>query len=296
MYYYQYHIGDNLLNTIGLSMTEEGAYRRLIDMYYSRGRLPKDFKLICRLTRATKKAEVDAVRFVLAEFFEETEDGYINIQVDQSLSEAAEKSEKARNAVAARWNKNNNDTTSDTGSNTSSNTKRNTTSNTLSNTGSNASSNTIQYPISNNHKPIKDREENSFREEESVLDEKIEIDAFEVKERAAITTYARSQGIQAVGHQGLDELIAQGATMQHFVDAIPIGKSKGKSSWRYILGIVRGMLDDSKNAQVPQQRANPQAKFDPVAWVRDNPANQQHGLQPIGNFIDVPFREVSHAE
>jgi len=294
MHYYKYHIGDNLLNTIGLSMIEEGAYRRLVDMYYAKGSLPKDFAVLCRLVRVVKKAEMDAVRFVLAEFFEETDDGYINRQVDESLEEASDKSDKARKMVEARWNKKN--------SNTTSNTRSNTTSNTRSNTTSNTRSNTIHKPITN----INNKERGEYIEsiacEENFSppvfsDENTVIDVPEIKERAAITTYLRSQGINATSNQKTDNLIEKGAKMQHFVDAVSIAKSKNKSSFDYILGTVKGLLEDEKNIQSStktEQKYN--QKFDPVAWVKANPANQQHGLQPIGNFIDVPVREVSNAE
>ena len=70
MNFYPHHIGDYAKDTAHLSMVEDGAYRRLLDIYYTRERpLPGDPKAIYRLARAHTKVERDAIDAVLQEFF-----------------------------------------------------------------------------------------------------------------------------------------------------------------------------------------------------------------------------------
>jgi len=84
--YYEHHLGDYAKDAAHLSLIEDGAYRRLLDAYYSREQpLPGDVKLCCKLARATTKAERDAVAYVLEEFFDLREDGYHQKRVDQEL-------------------------------------------------------------------------------------------------------------------------------------------------------------------------------------------------------------------
>lgn len=76
MNYYEHHLGDYAKDASHLSMVEEGAYRRLLDAYYTRERpLPGDAKQCAKLARAQSKADRDAVEFVLAEFFVLESDG-----------------------------------------------------------------------------------------------------------------------------------------------------------------------------------------------------------------------------
>lgn len=102
MNYYEHHLGDYLRDTAHLSMLEDGAYRRLLEAYYIRERpLPKATKDICRLARATTKAERDVVQTVLAEFFEDTPEGWRQRRCD---SEIRKFNEKAPDREARREN------------------------------------------------------------------------------------------------------------------------------------------------------------------------------------------------
>lgn len=86
MNYYEQHIGDYAKDAGHLSMLEDGAYRRLIDAYYTRERaLPVDLRECCKLARATSKAEKDAVAYVLREFFKLGADGYHQKRCDQEI-------------------------------------------------------------------------------------------------------------------------------------------------------------------------------------------------------------------
>lgn len=86
MNYYEHHLGDYAKNTAHLTMTEDGAYRRLIDAYYIREKpLPGDLKDVCRLARANTKPERDAVKAVLEEFFHLGADGWHHHRCDAEI-------------------------------------------------------------------------------------------------------------------------------------------------------------------------------------------------------------------
>lgn len=68
-------------------MTEEGAYRRLLDWSYAHERpLPLLMRDVNRIGRANSPAERRAVARVLSEFFELMEDGWHNGRVDRELA------------------------------------------------------------------------------------------------------------------------------------------------------------------------------------------------------------------
>ena len=86
MNFYQHHIGDYLTKTAHLTLIEHGAYRRLLDVYYSTERmLPLDIKAIYRLIMARSKDEQAAVDTVLSEFFDATENGYRQTRCDREI-------------------------------------------------------------------------------------------------------------------------------------------------------------------------------------------------------------------
>lgn len=86
MNFYPHHIGDYAKDTAHLSMVEDGAYRRLIDLYYTRERpIPADMPTAYRLARAHTKVERDAVKTVLQEFFVETEIGFTHTRCEKEI-------------------------------------------------------------------------------------------------------------------------------------------------------------------------------------------------------------------
>lgn len=104
MNYYEQHLGDYARDAGHLSMLEDGAYRRLIDAYYSRERaLPVDVRECCKLAKATSKPERDAVAYVLREFFDLQDDGYHQKRCDKEIARFKDKSEKARASINKRW-------------------------------------------------------------------------------------------------------------------------------------------------------------------------------------------------
>lgn len=104
MNFYQHHIGDYAKDTGHLSMLEDAAYRRMLDVAYATEKpLPKDQQAVYRLVRARSHAEKLAVDVILGEFWTEGQDGWHNKRVDEEISKAHEKSAKARGSAAQRW-------------------------------------------------------------------------------------------------------------------------------------------------------------------------------------------------
>jgi uncharacterized protein YdaU (DUF1376 family) len=84
MNYYNFHIGDYISHTIHLSLEEDLAYRRLLDMYYDTELpIPNNIPLVSRKIRIS--AEV--VKTVLDEFFELTDEGFKNFRADNEIAE-----------------------------------------------------------------------------------------------------------------------------------------------------------------------------------------------------------------
>ena len=97
MNFYPHHIGDYLTATAHLSWSEDCAYRRLLDVYYSReSAIPADINQAARLVRAMSKDERKAVETVLREFFMESPDGWVHKRCDAEIEKAKEAAERAR--------------------------------------------------------------------------------------------------------------------------------------------------------------------------------------------------------
>lgn len=73
--------------TAHLSLAQMGAYDRLLDHYYkAEAPLPGDLTSCCRIVRATTKADQEAVRSVLAEFFQLEANGYSQARVSAEIA------------------------------------------------------------------------------------------------------------------------------------------------------------------------------------------------------------------
>ena len=105
MHYYQFNIGDYVSSTQHLDENEDLAYRRMLDIYYSKELpLPEDQKNIARLIRMRTHSE--SIAIVLYEFFTLKKDGYHCVRADKEILAFQSKSDKARKSAEARWNKN----------------------------------------------------------------------------------------------------------------------------------------------------------------------------------------------
>lgn len=76
MNFYKHYLGDYARDTKGLSLTEHGAYRVLLDhVYATEDRLPDDMTELYRIAGAMTTAERKAVEKVAARFFPVNGDG-----------------------------------------------------------------------------------------------------------------------------------------------------------------------------------------------------------------------------
>jgi uncharacterized protein YdaU (DUF1376 family) len=92
--YYSFHIGDYMVHTRHLSLMEDLAYRRLLDLYYTReGEMPDNAARLIGM-----ETEPLAVEIVLAEFFP----GGRNKRADDELAKMRAKQANARDSVAKR--------------------------------------------------------------------------------------------------------------------------------------------------------------------------------------------------
>lgn len=97
MNYYPHHIGDYARDTAHLSMVEEGAYRRLLDLCYATEKpLPLDREKLYRLARATTEEEKQAISIVLGEFFIDGDGGWYHKRVREEIKKASAKTKAAR--------------------------------------------------------------------------------------------------------------------------------------------------------------------------------------------------------
>ena len=84
--YYPWYPGDYLKDTGDLSMIEDSAYRRLLDYYYSNGKLPNDLMRLYSVVKASNEVEQKAVDFVVSRFFTSDDNGYlINERADKEI-------------------------------------------------------------------------------------------------------------------------------------------------------------------------------------------------------------------
>jgi len=85
MNYYEHHLGDYAKDTAHLTMLEHGAYRMLLDRYYSTEQgIPAD--QAHRVARARLREEKVAVDTVLAEFFELADGVWRNNRADEEIA------------------------------------------------------------------------------------------------------------------------------------------------------------------------------------------------------------------
>ena len=83
---------------------EDLAYRRMLDyIYLNECHLPDDISDIAK--KINMRTHTDSIANVLREFFELSDDGYMNDRAEQEIAKYQEKSDKARKSANARWKK-----------------------------------------------------------------------------------------------------------------------------------------------------------------------------------------------
>lgn len=97
MNYYPHHIGDYSRDTAHLSMLEDAAYRRMLDLAYATERpLPLERDRLYRLIRAKSHPEKLAVDVVLGEFFIEGDDGWHQKRVELEIEKGRARTQAAQ--------------------------------------------------------------------------------------------------------------------------------------------------------------------------------------------------------
>lgn len=97
MNYYKRHIGDYLKKTLKLTMLQDGAYNRLLDLYYSDEKpLPRDKEELYTSARCQSKADREAVAHVLSRYFTETDEGFSHNRCEQEIAASKPKTESNR--------------------------------------------------------------------------------------------------------------------------------------------------------------------------------------------------------
>jgi uncharacterized protein YdaU (DUF1376 family) len=146
MNYYSFHVGDYVLHTAHLSIEEDIAYRRLLDLYYtSESPIPLDIEKVSKLIRMRDQSK--AVADVLGEFFVRCDDGFHSKRADEEIAAYRRMASGGRAGAAKRWGSH-----PDKGPNREGNTGAIATP-----SPPQANPNSNQEPITNNQEPIKEK-------------------------------------------------------------------------------------------------------------------------------------------
>lgn len=104
MHYYQFHIGDYASHTRHLTAFEDLAYRRLLDAYYLQ-ESPLNVGIASVARQINMREHEAEVKAVLEEFFELTEDGWVNRRADEEIRKYQEFIAAGKRGAAKRWGK-----------------------------------------------------------------------------------------------------------------------------------------------------------------------------------------------
>ena len=102
MNFYSFHLGDYAAHTKHLSLMEDLAYRRMLDLYYTSEKpLPLEIDKIARLIGM--RDHIEEISNVVSDFFLKSEDGYRSKRCDEEIAGYHAKAERAKNANKSRW-------------------------------------------------------------------------------------------------------------------------------------------------------------------------------------------------
>lgn len=86
MDWFKFHIADYMQATQHLSMLEDGAYQRLLRVYYQQeGPIKVEERVVFRLCNALHHREKEAVRYILGKYFIPLEGYYHNTRADEEI-------------------------------------------------------------------------------------------------------------------------------------------------------------------------------------------------------------------
>ena len=97
MHYYSFHIADYKKDTDYLNPIEHYVYRSLIDRYYlDEMPIPKETQSLLRRLKLESEIDIEALNFVLSEFFTLEDDGYHHGRIDNEIKKYQANAEKNR--------------------------------------------------------------------------------------------------------------------------------------------------------------------------------------------------------
>lgn len=112
MNYYQFHVGDYATHSRYLTLMQDLAYRRLLDLYYTTEQpIPLDVVKASRLIGM--QDHMQSVSEILSDYFLKSDAGYINKRCDEEIERYKAKAGRAKKANETRW-KSENDLISET--------------------------------------------------------------------------------------------------------------------------------------------------------------------------------------
>lgn len=290
MNYYERHIGDYLKDTAHLSLLEHGVYTRLLDVYYTReGGIPAADA--ARLIGARSRDEKAALQAVLGEFFSLVDGHHTQARSDREIERFKGKQEKARRSAEARWGapkqqpgSNANASSNDDAQGMRSHSEGNA-------TGAEAGArSTHQSPDTSNQTP----EETHTDSATDVARDSAATPSSPTMAGAVCITL-RAKGIASVNpsHPELLALLQAGVDIGAFGAAAEKAVANGRPTQAYVLGIVKGQMQQAQN--LAQQAAN----APPPAQSRvDRQLQTAAGLtgsarrQPTKEIVDVDARVI----
>lgn len=212
MNHYTFHAGDYLSATKHLSWEEDCAHRRLLDAYYTGGGpLPADLRAVYRLVMATTVSQREAVQVVLQEFFDRTDDGWLNRRADAEIALMRDRQQKQRDKAKKRWN------------------------------GAEKPQPVAAGPAAHKQNAVAAQDDRDIQHTSPA----------ERASAASVAWALKRAGLQRSNpdHPKLLELTGAGATKAHFLDAWADAKAKDSAdAFDYVLGVVEGRLRDAAMA------------------------------------------------
>ena len=249
MNYYSHHIGDYRRDTAHLSLLEHGIYRQLLDQYYlNEEPLCSDDAKLMRSLCVRNADEMQALKNVLADFFELTDFGYIHKRCNAEIEAFRAKSSSARESAKARWQRE----------------KQENDANAM---RTHTEGNANHKPITNNHKPITNKKNKNTTSDE--------VDFYDVPQKVIDDFKAhRKLKKAAISQTAIDRIQTEaGKAGIRLEDALTLCCSRG---W---VGFEAGWI---KNEQ-PQARGSPSQAFKTSA---EKQADWMNRLR--GNATDDP--------
>lgn len=232
MHYYQFNIGDYASHTRHLTLMEDLAYRRLLDLYYLHERpLNECSTTVARLIGMSDfEAEVNTV---LTEFFQHVDGGFINPRADKEITHFKNKQEQASRAGKA------------------SAARR-----------SNVGSTDVQP--TNNHKPITNNQEKKYKATVVAAPDGVRSDTWDAfialrRAKKAPITKRAMDGIMAEAQKAgwsldaaLTEMAARGWTgfKAEWVAIDPTKKTAGERNKAVLGGLTRGLVGGGRDVKL----------------------------------------------